>query len=456
MADGDVKREELVIWTNQLPSGEAEKVSKAEILRLLHTSDKTSVTGAGTAYLNSATAVTNAIQGLEENAGKILTIWQGPDADKARVALELLYASGAELSKKLTVMGNALHTYADYVPPVISEVQGIAVTKDDQAVKDIVAQNKSGYGEVGGNTGIPRSEMEANAQTNAIASVENSRAQEALGRLNQKIQTLHIVELPYSIVYELPAVTIPPVPGDDTTPVDYGGSTGSTGPTFRNDASNYRTGGSTTGGSRSGNTSGGDSSSPGGKQDGGDHPGGKDGDTPGDSRPDQQSPDGSGTPGGQDQQQQDPTGQNNNQQDPKDGTAPPVIGANDKTSVSDASPQFDPSQTETSSYQPPVITPTTIGNTPVTTTVSPIQVPTASTPGVPSVIGSPGANYSPSGGLLPVRGGAGAGMSGMPMMPMMGGGGPMGEDGDSERTTYLAEDKSAWTSGRDVTDPVIK
>ncbi|TMR06653.1 hypothetical protein ETD86_52520 [Nonomuraea turkmeniaca] len=75
-------------------------------------------------------------------------------------------------------------------------------------------------------------------------------------------------------------------------------------------------------------------------------------------------------------------------------------------------------------------------------------------PGIPSVIGSPGVGGGQS--ALLASGGriAGGTPGGMPFMPFMGGAGGDGQ-GDLERNTYMPEDASAWTVGNETTEPVI-
>jgi len=459
MADS-AKRKTLTIWGDQLPAGGTELQPKEEIRRLLGTAQNGPIKNAGAAYLSAAEAVLGAVVGIEDHAGKILTIWKGPDADRARVALELMYATGQVLARKLAEMGQGLDTYAGYIPPAIAEVDGIAVATHDAAVQRVVNANRS---EVSGGTGIPRSELEAAA----VDSVENAKAQEALKRLNEKIRDLHITSIPFDVTYELPVVAVPGVPGTSTS-VDYAGGAGGA-------AYGTAYGGSTGGGSVSGADGGsagggsaGGGSAGGGKQDdgrsGGDG-GAVPGATPGDQPGGHDQPDSGDQPGGGDQS----GGQPGSQDQPgdqgqstgagtEDGTAPPVIGAETRTSLDDATAGTDPDRTESAGYQPTTaITPTTIGSTPFgTVTPATTPMPTAAAPGVPSVIGSPNGSYASGAGLTAARGMSGLGTSGMPFMPMMGGGGAMGdESGDLERTTYLAEDRSAWNSGHDVTDPVI-
>ncbi|MFB4267863.1 hypothetical protein [Nonomuraea sp. GTA35] len=465
MADSGTKRETLTIWGDQVPTGQTENHPKAEIRRLLGTSQQELIKGAGSAYLSTAEAVIDAVVGIEDHASKILTIWQGPDADKARVALELMYATGRELGQKLAQMGRSLETYAGYIPVAIAEVDGIMVDKNDAKVQEIVNRHMRLY----------RVDL-VGIESIAIAEVENGKAQEALKRLNEKIRDLHLVSVPFDITYELPAVTIPAAAGASMT-VEYRSRSGTAGPSSgTGDVGQDETGSASVG------------SSPGtgkgvivGEQDD-DRPGHEGNTTPvtqAGGAPSQDRPvneDDSGEHGpsvGQDrssgQERSGDQGQPDDRGQPGSPgqatseradteAAPPVIGAQATTSLDDAAPQTDPARTEASAYEPVTPTaPATIGGTPghaVPPTATPL--PTVAPPGVPSVIESPNASPASGAGPVTVRAGSTVGASSMPFLPMMGGGAAAGDSGgDLDRNTYLAEDRSAWNSGHEVTEPVI-
>ncbi|MEV0993359.1 hypothetical protein [Nonomuraea sp. NPDC050202] len=459
MADSGTKRETLTIWGDQAPTGQTENHPKAEIRRLLGTSQQELIKGAGSAYIGAAEAVINAVVGIEDHAGKILTIWQGPDADKARVALELMYATGRELGQKLAQMGRSLETYASYIPVAIAEVDGITVDKNDAKVQEIVNHHMRFY----------RVDL-VGIESIAIAEVENGKAQEALKRLNEKIRDLHLVSVPFDITYELPAVTIPAAAGASMT-VEYRSRSGTAG-----SASGIGdVGQDETGSASVGNSPGTGKGVIGGEQDD-DRPGHEGNITPvtqAGGAPSQDRPvheDDSGEhrqSGGQDRSSgQEQSGDQEQPGSPGQATgeradteaAPPVIGAQATTKLGDAAPQTDPARTEASAYQPVTPTaPATIGGTPghaVPPTATP--PPTVAPPGVPSVIGSPNASPVSGAGPVTVRAGSTVGASSMPFLPMMGGGAAAGDSGgDLDRNTYLAEDRSAWNSGHEVTEPVI-
>ncbi|MFI7469636.1 hypothetical protein [Nonomuraea sp. NPDC049646] len=431
MAGAGSKRETLVIRGDQVPSGETEVHPKAEIQRLLATSQPDLVKRAGSTYISTAKAVLDAVVGLEDHAGRILTIWKGPDADRARIALELLYATGNELARKLAEMGRSLEGYAAFIPVAIAEVEGIKLDKNDPDVQEVVRVHRALYG----------LDRQGDDEANAVALLENMRAQAALRKLNEKIRDLHLGSVPHDITYELPVVTVPGGPLA-TTSVVYGGTGGSDDPTTgAGDPAGTGTGdGRTTGAGDPGTQDqpprdGADDAAPG---------------TPPVDRPvggDQ--PTGGHTPG---QQPGDQAGNTGTGAGAQDGTTPPVIGAQDRTELDDATPEADPARTESSFYQP------TIGERPpLVATPGMSAAPVATNQPVPSVIGSPNSAYTPGGRLGAMRGGSAAGLSGTPFLPMAGGAGPAGDAGaDLERTAYLSEDRSAWTSNHDVTDPVIR
>jgi hypothetical protein len=460
VADSGTKSQTIPIWGEKIPTGETEPHPKQEIRRLLGTSQQELIKGAGSAYISAAEAITSAVAGIEGNAGKILTIWKGPDADKARIALELVHATGQQLARTLTSMGRSLETYAGYIPTAIAEVDGIKAAKNevDAEVQEVIRLRKI----------MLTLDLLGDPETIATARIENARAQEALKRLNEKIRSLLISEVPISITYELPIVTIPPTPGASIS-VEYRSRTETQGSTFSttsaghadtDDASVSDTGRGNTGSTagapnpienhdRSGGEEGVDPVTATDDQPGQDQPGGQD-------RPDGQDQPSSGQQPGNTVQPQEQTGSpgKNAGANTEDGTAPPVIGAQDRTAFDDAVPAADPHRTEASAYQP---TTATIGNTPLgTVTPTATPAPWAAPPGVPSVIGSPNVAYTPGAGLAAVRSGSTVSASGTPFMPMTGAGGAMGDEGgDMERNTYLSEDRSSWSSSHDVTDPVI-
>lgn len=440
MAAGGSKRETLVIWGDQMPSGETEVHPKAEIQRLLATSQPDLVKLAGSSYISAAEAVANAVVGIEDHASKILTIWKGPDADRARTALQLLYATGNELASKLAEMGRSLEGYAASIPVAIAEVEGIKVDQNDPDVQDVLRLHRLTYGrdQEGDEAGV-------------VAMLENMRAQQALRKLNEKIRDLHLGSVPHDITYELPVVAVSAGPLA-TTNVAYGGA-GGTGGTGGSRGAGDPDG---TGVSGSGSRSASAMDTPGDEQ-GAVLPGGEDDADPGTPPADPAAEAGDGS-GRQSEGQAGNAGT-----DTEDGTAPPVIGAQDRTAPDDAGPGADPeadpdvdpgadpSRTETSAYQPAIGDRPSLVARPATS-----LPPAAAPPAAPPVIGAPNSVYGPGGPLGAMRGGSAAGLSGTPFLPMTAGAGAVGEEGaDLERTTYLSEDRSAWNGGHEVTDPVI-
>ncbi|GAA4518909.1 MULTISPECIES: hypothetical protein [Nonomuraea] len=437
-----MSKQEIVTITSyaSAPFGDRPCSTSQEINSWLNSTDPAYVRGAGQTYTFASSKVEQAISSLEEHAGRIAQIWKGPDASKARQALQLLHASGQELSTKMQQMGTALQSYAGHLETAREEAK--------RAPTDAEIDGNHLQG-----TGAEKPDIEQAAK--------NMIAQDAIHKLNTEIVTIFDSEVPDYIMYELPTVSLPGTGGGYENP-GYPTGSGTRGPTF---------------GSTAYDSSGGWAGAPGGTNPGGTNPGGTNpgGTNPGGSDPGGTNPDGS-TPGGTDPN--DPGNPNNpdpgspdpgapGNQDPSrnpgsgtgDGTAPSVIGNEDRTTT-DGGTRTDPRQTDLATVTPQTLTftPTTLA--PVTTTVAPPSVltPVGSTPGVPSVIGSPGMLGGQS-ALGAAGRGIGGPMGGMPLMPFMGGaggaGGGGGDYGDVERTTYLSEDPNSWTTGHDTTEPVI-
>ncbi|GAA1735328.1 hypothetical protein [Nonomuraea bangladeshensis] len=443
------KREVVVILSfERMPQGEKPSQTGDQIKQLLGNTDPGTITGAGQTYMNASTKVDAAVSSLEEHAAKIAAVWKGPDAAKARHALEMLHASGRELSTKLSLMGGALQNYAERLAETKSKVNEPVLT--DRVTKTALEVERA----------------------------ETLQAQKALHELNQEIVNLYNIQVPHDVSYELPTVTLQSPINPQT--VNYPTGSGSNGPTLGSG-----NGGSTGSGSfGSGSTS----TNPGGTDPNGSNPNGSNpnGSNPNGSNPNGSDPNGS-NPNGSNPNGSDPNGSNPNGSDPNganpgqtqnpgtnpgtnpgDGTVPPVIGNEDRTST-DGSSVTDPRRTDMASFQPqatPTLNPTTLtpsftGTTPgaITTITPPPSIgytPGGITPGgVPSVIGSPGliAGQSPmaAAGLR----GAGGAAGGMPLMPLTGGGAGGGEGNDLERSTFLSEDPNCWTTAHDTTDPVI-
>ncbi|MFI7130789.1 hypothetical protein ACIBQ1_34220 [Nonomuraea sp. NPDC050153] len=456
MANSGSERKTLTIWAGQGPTGETEPHPKDMIRWLLGTAQNDQIMKAASAYDILANALVHATVGIMTHAGKILTIWQGPDADKARVALALMYATGRELALKFADTGWSLQRYAGYIPTAIAEVDGIKVDRNDARVQELIRFNEQYYRGISWNG-------------NEVTLVEDAMAQEALKRLNEKIRDLQITSLPSSVTYELPAVASPSVSGASTSVVHQnrngteGASSGT--PSTGGDGGNAaETNGAGDAGSRNEGSTGGTT---GGKPDGGSPPSSRPEVQPaqeqhsdkdqGDAREEQG---GEGRPATPEQ----PDGQaadrdRSLEANTDDETTAPVIGAGDRAPYDDANTDLDSTQTETSAYQPPsAVVPATIGETPASTaTPTSAPTPTVTAPRAPTSI-SPNGSYTPAGALASLRGGNAAGTSSMPYMPLMGAGGAMGDQvgGDMERRTYMPEDKSFWNgSSQDVTDPVI-
>lgn len=479
------KREVVVIPDySRTPRGEKPE-SPASVIRMwLNGTDPDQISGTGQTYLNAASKIEQAVNALEEHAGRILTIWKGPDADRAKAALELLHATGNELSSKFAMMGDALHEYSGRL-----------------------AEARTRVGKGPDVTSMVGTDVQDRAVLEEIDSVN---AREVLHKLNKQIKDIYDVWVPQAVSLELPTVSILDAPVETRNP-RY--PTGSGSPSFG--ASGYDGGGSygsgsygsgsygTGGGASSGGSGSGSQGSggqgaggqapsnpganPGDTNPGGSTPGGS---TPGSTAPDGGNPDG-GNPGGGNQGS-NPDGGNSDGSNPGGGsgigdpstpgpatgdpnpavpgqpqapdTVPPVIGGDGTTATDGGPAATDPARTDVASYQPPttmitnpaITHPPTTLTPPTTSVLPPATIPTGP-PGPPSVIGSPG--VSGGGPVTTLVSGAGRGLAGpsagMPVMPFMGGGTAIGDHADLKRGTYLSEDATAWTTGHETTDPVI-
>jgi hypothetical protein len=423
-----------------VPKGEWPHLEAGEIKRLLENTNPYAVEIAGLTYHDAASKIKNAVKVLEEHAPKIAEIWKGPDANRARHALEMLHATGNELSTKLKLMGGALQSYA-----------GELLTAKAKADEEVT---------------VPGAGQMTQAEEDAVREgLEKVKAQRALYELNKQIVGIYNIEVPRDVSYELPTVVIPDGPPETRDLPGY--PTGSTtkSPTFR-PVSDDGGGSGSSGGGSGGSGGGSGGPNPGGADPGGPNPGGPDpgGPNPGGSDPGGSNPGGSDPtdPGTTDPDAPNTPGPG---QSPNpgtgDGTVPPVIGDQNRTTT-DGPNAADPRQTDMASFQPqPPGTTFTAPTTAPTTTISPpsgytLPGPMGASPGVPSTIGSPGliggqSSLAGAGGLR----GAGGMPAGTPFMPFMGGGGAAGEHGDLERNTYMPEDASAWTTNHETTDPVI-
>lgn len=430
-----------ILSFEKLPQGEKPNLEGSEIKRLLDGTDPGSIDRAGLAYHDLARKVKHASQILATHAPRIIEIWKGPDASLARTALQMLHASGNELASKLGLMGNGLQSYVSHLN-----------TAKTEANQEVTLPSAS----AGGPDGLTPSLREQ-----AKKNLATEQAQEALHKLNQQIVSIFDFEIPHDVSYELPTVNLAGGP-PDTRDTRYPTGTTTDGPTFRpvSDTGGGSYGGGGTGGS--GSTNPGSGGTGGAPNPGGSDPGGSDPNNPTDpTNPDPNQPGSPNDPSspGDPSNPGIPTTPNPGQNPGAgngDGTVPPVIGDQNRTTT-DGTNTADPRQTDMASYRPPTstFTPTTM---PPATTINPpgYTVPTlgGGSPGIPSVIGSPGiGGQSPLGG--PGGRGVGGASGGMPFMPLMGGGAGVGESGDLERNTYVPEDASCWTTSHDTTDPVI-
>ncbi|WP_157252318.1 hypothetical protein [Nonomuraea typhae] len=436
--------------------------SAEEIKKWLEATSPTAVTAAAQTYANAAKAIDTLVNALPGLAGQLAGVWTSDSSPTAQRALQMLHATGAELSFKMQLLSTALKTYGEvHLPEARRKISQVEMPEKDAPPPPAKSESpvvtttpKPPSSAPPTSTSTPKPEPGRAPKPPDDPAARNREAQQILQTLNGQIVTLWTTDVPVAVEYELPEVSLPGDLGGGrpyTLPTGgpYQSIFGEDGPGSRNDpGGGHNLPGGGDNGGRPGNPGdnkpggpdatnpdkpGGPDDKPGGDQPGGDQPGG---DQPGGEKP------GDGT-----QQPPAPGGQR-----PGDGTAPPVIGAENPTTTT---PDVrDPRATETSSVPPTITTPTmtTPTTTPFTPTVTTPAPTTGLPPGTPAVIGGSGAmggQGTPAGGLA-ARSNA---MGMMPFMPLGGAAGPEGED--HERTTYLSEDRDAWSAHHEVTTPVI-
>ncbi|MFI6501420.1 hypothetical protein [Nonomuraea typhae] len=439
--------------------------SAEEIKKWLEATNPTAVTAASQTYANAAKAIDTLVNALPGLAGQLAGVWTSDSSPTAQRALQMLHATGAELSFKMQLLSTALKTYGEvHLPEARKKISQVEMPEKDapppppaKSESPVVTTTpKPPSSAPPASTATPKPEPGPAPKPPDDPAARNREAQQILQTLNGQIVNLWTTDVPAAVEYELPEVSLPGDLGGGRpyqlpTGGPYQSIFGEDGPGSRNDPGG--------GDNLPGGNNGGQPGNPGGDKPGGpdgknpDKPGGPGdkpgGDQPGGDQPGGDQPGGGEKPGDGTQQPPKPGGER-----PGDGTAPPVIGAeNNTTTTPDVR---DPRATETSSVPPTITTPTitTPTTTPFTPTVStPTPTPTTGLPpGAPAVIGGSGA----MGGAGTQAGGQAARSNPMGMMPFMPLGGAAGPDGeDHERTTYLSEDRDAWSAHHEVTTPVI-
>ncbi|GAA4233949.1 uncharacterized protein YukE [Streptosporangium album] len=428
--------------------------SRSQIQKWLNDTAPTAVNDAGFAYGHAASTVDLACGAIQRVAKELAQVWGGDAAVEVQKAMQLLHATGTELSSKMEMMSTALRLYGEtYLPEARAKTAGLA--------PDI------GLIELPGT---------------ATESKDTKTARKVMRELNEKIVELYTIQVPLYVSYELPTVSLPGGTSEYKN-VDYGGGpaykdgspgsgsqgTGGGGSSSRPGGSGGSGGSGSSGGGGTGGT-GSDSSGangPGSVGSGANGPGS--GDPVGSSGPGQ---DGSGAngPGANGPGSTDPgangpgadgsggqgsggPGSDGGTGKDGDGTVSPVIGGDER---------HDPRSTETASatQRPPtnlVSPPNTVGpttNLPHITTSVPNVSPVLGGPGAGT--GFPGAGSGAGGATSPVlsRGVMSNGASMAPFMPGMGG--ATGEkQEDRPRGPGLEEIHNVWGGGQGGTPPLL-
>ncbi|GGO83026.1 WXG100 family type VII secretion target [Nonomuraea cavernae] len=402
----------LTIRSGEGPQGQTVKAPRKEIERLLSDTKPGEISDAGSTYKAAAGAVDRAVQALQESAGELAKSWKGPTAAQVQKAMQLMHASGVELSSKMRQMDEALGSYAEELPATLAKVESIPTPVMPRGTTTAAAV--SAYEE--------------------RKAAEDREAQKAMRELNQKMANIFNASVPATVSYELPTVAIP---GD--------GGGANQKPVVLSELP-----------ANAGEPGSGDPLAPG----TGTISPGEAGTTPTGTSPSATSPTGSGTsdPGTGTSNTAGRNGVEGTGSDPlstqrqtglTDNTVPSVIGDPRATESANFSPQ-----TTSSPYTATPYTSTPYAGAPNATTLTPVTA--GNTPGAPSVLGNPGAlgGSSVSGGPASAVRPAGMGPGMMPFMPM-GGMGAGGSDNGIEVGTHLTEERDIWTTAHTVTEPRI-
>lgn len=473
------RRKVLVIRSFEATTeGKEVEASKAEIERLLTNTSPGDVSSAGSAYRSAAQAIERAVAALNEHAATLAKAWQGPAAAEVQKAMQLMHASGVELSGKMKMMDDALGGYAKKVPETLEKVRNIRVEVS-------TTEENTGGGTIGASPYL----QQANAQIpqSAKTAAENAQAQRAMKELNEKIVELLNVQVPMDVSYELPPVDVPAAPPSQKT-VDMNGisptgrQTGTAG--YNSGSSAGFTGVGDTGGPGSGGdgtgTRGSDGTGTGNGQNGtgtgstgqngtgtgstGQNGTGQNGTGQNGTGADGTGSNGTGSNGtGHDGGGPDGTGTDPAATDPDrttrtgpgadDGTVPSVIGRDDPRYTQAAN--FTPTQVTTpTAFTPATTVPTT--SIPMATTSTPFVPTTATPPGVPAVLGGPNQWGEHAGNPGSQGRPANAGHAPMyPFLPMGGAGAAIGSEESTESGAHMPEDRGVWAVTTDVTEPRI-
>ncbi|GAA3242622.1 hypothetical protein [Nonomuraea helvata] len=432
-------------------------VTREKVVSYLNNTDPDKIESAGKSYIEAAKLVLgkDGIEGaLWKAADELKEVWRGQGATDALKALRLLHASATALGEAMKQTGEPMTKYAERVRHYRATVPTLMWGQDPAA--DEAATY--GLNRTGTTSPTTKSENTGGGTTGSPPSAAtdvNAQARKHLEKLNNEITDLN-AKLAEGLNFKMPAIT--PITVDTTKAPHINPGSGTNVPTGK---TTYWHGGGNDGSGSTGSTGGGREGS-----DGRDDPGQGRDQTSGQNN--NQDRPGQDQDKGQDQNDpstgtQDPTspqqpGDTSAQQPPsqsQDGTqqqdVPPVLGADNKTQLADASPPttttVGPHQSTTTPYtQLPTTTPVP------TSTANPFTAnPFTTVPGQP---GSGGTWYggggtaatSPAviGGRVP---GSGSGLMGYPPV----GGVGAGQEQRNETTReFYDPDGDAWSSPHPV------
>ncbi|WP_406312386.1 hypothetical protein OHA77_27750 [Streptosporangium sp. NBC_01639] len=435
--------------------------SRSQIQKWLNDTAPAAVNDAGFAYGHAASTVDLACGAIQRVAKELARVWGGDTAIEVQKAMQLLHATGTELSSKMDMMSTALRLYGEtYLPEARAKVAGLP-------------------------PGLDLIELAGTG----MESEDTKTARKAMRELNEKIVEIYSIQVPPYVSYELPTVSLPGGTSEHKN-VDYGGGpayqggapgsgpqgTGGSGssPWPEGSGSDGSGGAASSRGSGTGGTGsdGSGANGPGSVGSGANGPGagdpvgsdgsgqdGSDANDPGANGPGSTDPgaDGSGAEGagadGSGGQGSGGSGSDGGTGKDGDGTVSPVIGGDER---------HDPRSTETVGYTPQ--TPNLVS--PLNTVGPTTNLPhiTTGVPNVSPVLGGPGAGTSfpgagfGAGGVTSPVLSRGVMSNGAPMMPFMSGMGGAPADGEQQNDMSRPGHKEVhdvWGCGQNGTPPLL-
>ncbi|MEU9834379.1 WXG100 family type VII secretion target [Streptosporangium sp. NPDC048047] len=216
----------LIRSYSAVPDAGTVSAGKSEIQRLLNDTSATAVNDAGFAYGKAAGTIDTVCGALQRNAAELSRVWGGDAAKEVQKALQMLHATGAELSSKMNQMSTTLRLYGgEYLPQAIAKIEKIP---DPKLPTPTPGPSPSPGGAPRATsspsptatptpTTTPAPSATPPGETILTPEEADRAAREVLKELNEKIVDLYTSYVPPHVSYELPVVELPGGPGDYRT-----------------------------------------------------------------------------------------------------------------------------------------------------------------------------------------------------------------------------------------------